>query len=174
MRRLLDGLYALTSVLAALALVAIAVIVVAQMTGRWSGIQVRSADEFAGYALVATGFLGLAPTYRAGEHIRVSLLVDRLGGRVKHGFETVILVVAAVALVWATVWAGRFVYDSFRFHEMSQGLVPVPMWIPQAPMVFGLGVFALTVIDDLAGALRGRTPSHLAPRSADAGPGFER
>lgn len=174
MRRLLDALYAATAALAALALVSIALVIVAQMAGRWLGTQVRSADEFAGYALVAASFLAFAPTYRAGEHIRVGLVIERLSGAPRRGLEGLVLVAAIVAVGWATWWAGRFVYDSWRFHELSQGLVPVPLWIPQAPMAFGLFVFLVALVEDLVALVRGGTPSHLAPRAADTGPGFER
>jgi hypothetical protein len=30
-------------------------------------------------------------------------------------------------------WLGRdaFVYDSWTFHEVAQGLIKIPIWIPQ-------------------------------------------
>jgi TRAP-type C4-dicarboxylate transport system permease small subunit len=174
MRRSLDALYGITAALAGLALVAIAGLILAQMAGRWVGFQVRSADEFAGYALVATSFLAMGPTYRRGEHIRVGLLIDRLKGAARRVAEAAVLVFALACVTWGTWWAGRFVYDSFRFHELSQGLVPVPLWLPQAPMALGLAVFAIALLDDLFAHARGRPLSFQSNAAPQDGPGFER
>lgn len=174
MRRFLDALYRVTAALAGLALASIAGLIIAQMVGRWVGFQVRSADEFAGYALVATSFLAMGPTYRRGEHIRVGLLIDRLKGAARRIAEGLVLILALAAVIWGTWWAGKFVHDSFRFHELSQGLVPVPLWLPQAPMAIGLAVFAIALLDDLFAHARGRPLSFQSPQAPQDGPGFER
>src|SRR4051794_23834160 len=83
-RRVLDRVYELSGCLAGLCLVAIAVLVLAQIVGRLLGILVPSADDFAGYAMGASVFLALAHTLRAGGHIRVSLIIDRLGPRARR------------------------------------------------------------------------------------------
>jgi TRAP-type C4-dicarboxylate transport system permease small subunit len=174
MRRALDALYALSGFLAALSLIAIAAIIVAQVVARALSIQVPSADEFAAYFLVGTGFLALAPTYRRGEHIRVGLLIDRFAGAPRRGVEILVLAVAIIAVGWATYWLGRMVHDSFRFHELSQGLIPVPLWIPQSAMVIGFAVFLIALIEDFITALRGGTPTYLAVKADDNAPQFER
>ena len=58
-------------------MVGIAGLILAQVALRTVGSQLQSADDFAGYALVATTIVGLAPTYRHNSHIRVGLLIDR-------------------------------------------------------------------------------------------------
>ena len=88
-RPALDGLYRLSAGLAAFCLAAIAALVVIQVTGRLLGILVPGADDLAGYALMASTFLALASTLRAGVHIRVTLLVRHSspadGGRSSSG-----------------------------------------------------------------------------------------
>ncbi len=163
----LEPLYRLTAFLAVTALVAIALIILTDVVLRQFGGQVRSSDDFAGFALVAAGMLGLAPTYRRGEHIRVGVLLDRLRGRARRAAEIACLVVGVVAIGWANWWAGRFVYDSWRFHEVSQGLVPVPLWIPQFFMFFGLFVLLIAMVEDLLRLLLGRDPSYMAEAAAD-------
>jgi TRAP-type C4-dicarboxylate transport system permease small subunit len=164
----LDPLYRLTAFLAVTALVGIAAIILADVILRQFGGQVKSSDDFAGFALVATGMLGLAPTYRRGDHIRVGLLLDRLTGGARRAVEFACLAFGVAAIGWASWWAGRFVYDSWRFHEVSQGLVPVPLWVPQFFMFFGLFVLLVAMAEDLIRVIAGRDPSYMANAPAEA------
>src|SRR5262245_17355917 len=75
MRTCLDALYSGCGALAAIFLALIAALVVAQVGGRMAGVLVPGADDLAGYALTASSFLALAPTLRAGIHIRVTLFL---------------------------------------------------------------------------------------------------
>jgi TRAP-type C4-dicarboxylate transport system permease small subunit len=167
----LDPLYRLTAFLAVAALVAIAGIILADVILRQFGGQIRSSDDFAGFALVATGMLGLAPTYRRGDHIRVGLLIDRLAGGSRRAVELACLAFGVAAIGWASWWTGRFAWDSWRFHEVSQGLVPVPLWIPQFFMFFGLFVLLVAMAEDLLRVLMNRSPSYMAnaPTEAEVG-----
>jgi TRAP-type C4-dicarboxylate transport system permease small subunit len=175
MRSPLEPLYKLTAFLAVAALVSIAAIILADVILRQFGGQVKSSDDFAGYALVATGMLGLAPTYRRGEHIRVGLLIDRVSGRSRKALELLCLVFGVVAVGWASWWTGRLAYDSWAFGEVSQGLVPVRLWMPQFLMFFGLFVLLVAMLEDLLLLITGGEPSTMAKASADAElPSFER
>jgi TRAP-type C4-dicarboxylate transport system permease small subunit len=162
MRSPFDPLYKLTSFLAVAALVGIAGIILADVTLRQFGGQIRSSDDFAGFCLAATGFLGLAATYRRGEHIRVGILIDRLTGQRRLAVEFLALGVGIIAVSWAGWWIGRLVYDSWRFHEVTMGLVPILVWIPQSALFLGLAVLWIAMVEDFIRLLRGQTPSYLA------------
>lgn len=166
MRSVLDGLYSLCMVAAGFSLVAIGVIVAFQMVTRGLGVHTLSVDEFAGFSLVATTFLGLGPTYRASSHIRVSLLIDRFKGRPRRLLECLGMIVSGGLTAWACYWIGVLVWDSWTFGESSQGLVPTPLWLPQSAMLLGILVFCIAIIDDLAAAARGGKPSYLAAEEA--------
>jgi TRAP-type C4-dicarboxylate transport system permease small subunit len=169
MRSPLDPLYKLTAFLAVLAMLAIGAIILTDVTLRQFGMQVRSSDDFAGFALAATGFLGLASTYRRGEHIRVGLITDRLSGAPRKALEIFALTIGIIAVAWAAWWIGRLVYDSWRFHEVTMGLVPIKLWVPQSALFFGLAVLLIAMVEDMVRLLAGRKPSYLA--TADAEPG---
>jgi TRAP-type C4-dicarboxylate transport system permease small subunit len=170
-----DPIYRVAAFLAVAALVAIAAIILANVALRQFGGQVKSADDFAAYALAATAMLGLGPTYRHGDQIRVGLIIDRLKGQPRRLVESVVLAVASGMVGWACWWIGRFVYDSWRFHEVSQGLLTIPLWIPQSAMLLGLAVLLLALVEDLVRALSGGTPSHLATQADEPElPTFER
>jgi len=49
------------------------------------------------------------------------------------------------------------VLESYRFNEVSQGLIPVPMWIVQVPMVLGSVLLAVAFAERLVRVLRHET-----------------
>jgi TRAP-type C4-dicarboxylate transport system permease small subunit len=167
MRSPLEPLYRITAFLAVTALIGIAAIILADVILRQFGGQIRSSDDFAGFALVATGMLGLAPTYRRGDHIRVGLIIDRLTGQSRRAVELLCLSFGVLAVGWASWWTGRYALTSYQIHDLSAGLVPVPLWIPQSFMVFGLAVLFIALLEDLFRTLTGRQPSYLANASAE-------
>lgn len=168
MRRALDALYLVTAWIAALSLVTIAGLILAQVGLRMFGSQLQSADDIAGFALVATTIVGLAPTYRHNAHIRVSLLIERfaLGTGIRRLLERLVTAVSVVLVGWAA-WASiRFVHESYLYNEVSQGLVAFKLWYPQSLMAFGFIVFFIALVDDLVTDLSGGMQSHLAHAAA--------
>lgn len=172
MRRALDALYAFTAFVAAASLVGIALLVLAQVTLRTFGGQVPSADDFAGFALVATTVVGFAPAYRHNAHIRVGLLIERFapGTPVRRQLERLVTLASALLMGWASWQCLRFVHESYLYNEVNQGLVAVKLWYPQSLMAFGFLVFFIALIDDLVTDLTGGTQSHLAAVSGDEMP----
>lgn len=172
MRRMLDGVYLASGVIAAMCLCAIGLIVIAQVGGRIIdevataitgdrfGLLVPSAAEFSGFFLAAASFLALAYTFRADGHIRVSLLITRVTGKGRHWIEVWCLTFAALLagfFAWNTI---LLVKDSIDYHEVSYGMIPVPLWIPQSFMALGLIVLAVALVDDLIRVLGGGEASY--------------
>jgi len=174
MRALLDAVYKASGVAAGIFLVAIAVLSLTQIVARMFGATASSFDEFAGYALAASSFLGLAYTLRAGEHIRMSLGIDRLRGGARRGVE-VLCLAAAIGVIGFFAWAtADMTVTSYQLDDVSQGLVPIKLWIPQSATAIGLWILLLALVDDLVATLRGREPSYARPPSRGDGSAFER
>ncbi len=180
MRAALELLYRGSGLLAGFFLVAIAVLSLAQIVGREMGLPASSLDEFAGYCLAASSFLGLAWTFREDEHIRMTLVVHHVRGRARRALEIASLAVAAFLVGFFAWYALDMTVTSYRLGDVSQGLVPVPLWIPQTGMALGLAIMFVAVLDDLAQALCGRLASFDAAAArkvsapTGAAPGFER
>jgi TRAP-type C4-dicarboxylate transport system permease small subunit len=88
------------------------------------------------------------------------LVVEKFSPQRRRYAELQALLVAMVAggvLAW---WANFGVYESWRFDEMSIGLLIVPIWIPQLAFALGADVLLLAIIDELVTVLRGRRPSY--------------
>ena len=99
MRRVLDTLYRITLWLSALCLVAIALMVGAQLAGRLidgtlallrlprTDFVILSLNEICGYLLAAASFLALAGTLKAGAHIRVTMVLGVFSESVRRIIE---------------------------------------------------------------------------------------
>ena len=159
-RAFLDRLYLYAGYLAGIFLILIFALMMALAIGREVGINVRSGDDFASWCMVAMAFLGLAHTFRSGEMIRVGLLLEWLPPRARHVFELLSLGVATAFILYFTRQAIQLTYDSWRFHDVSQGVVSVPLWIPQLGYCGGLIILAIAMFDELVRVLAGYKPSY--------------
>ena len=157
--KFLDRLFTWSGYLAGVFLVTIAILVVAQILARLFNKQIPSADEFAGYCLAASSFLGLAYSFRSGSHIRVTLLTDRLSTQIQR---ILMLLVLTFTIIMIAVWAYNslsMVYESWKFKDMSTGILKYPIWIPQLSMGVGVTLFCLAIIEDLVNVMRGIEPN---------------
>lgn len=170
MRTALDWLHRLCAVLAALALVSICLLTLASSIGRAFGLVVPSANEMAGYAMAAASFLALAPTLRAGGHIRVQVLLGALPPRPRRWLELWCLGVSLALVAYLAWWSVALARQSYVFGDASPGLLAVPLWIPQSLMAFGVIVLALGLAEALVDCLRGRAPAHALAEAVDSTP----
>ena len=156
MRRLLDRLYDAAGYLAAFFMAGILAMVLASVVGRLVGFNLRGSDAYAGYCMAASGFLALAHTLKRGEHIRVMLLLERFGGKLKrpldlwsHAAGTFFCAV----LAWFSV---RLAWQSHVYNDISQGNDATPLWIPQIAMAVGAIVLLVAMVDDFVLLIRKR------------------
>ncbi len=148
MRRGLDGLYALGGAIGALFLIAILVIIVAQMIARWSGITFPGATNYAGYCMAAASFFSLAYALNHGAHIRVSLFIAKMGRWRKWG-EVWCYGIAAITATYFARYAIKTTYWTEKLNDISQGLDKTPIWIPQLAMCAGTVLLAIALWDHL-------------------------
>jgi len=167
-RRALDALYRGSGVVAAGCLALIAGLVLTQIVGRMAGVLVPGADDLASYALVATSFLALAYTLKAGGHIRVALLLRRLPPRPRRLAEFGALALGSAITLYFAWFAIELTWLSWRFGDMSQGVLPIPLWLPQSVMAAGLIIFAIALIDELVLVLKGQLAGYQEAEIAEA------
>lgn len=168
MRRALDALYSLCGVLAALALLGIFVVMMAQMILRQFAIQFPGATDLTGYLCVATAFLGLAWTFRQGELIRVGLLVENLPAAPRRLLELFALTLAALMVGYILWWTWHDAMFSREIEEVAQGSVAFLLWVPKLAIPIGAGVLLISIVDEWVTVLRGRKPSYVLAAEARA------
>ena len=162
----MDRLYAASGALAAICLASIAVVMLAQAGMRELGLLFRGADDIVAWLCAATAFLALGHTFRHGELVRVGLWLHQLKPRARWGAEIVALVLTALFVGYMLWAASRFVYESWAFKELAQGLIPVPIWIPQLSFVIGVSIFFVAVLDELVSVLQRKKPAYQVAEEA--------
>ncbi|HTI48470.1 MAG TPA: TRAP transporter small permease [Casimicrobiaceae bacterium] len=149
MRRALDRLYDGAAYLAALFMIGTLAMVMLGIIGRWLDWFIAGTDSYAGYCMAGAGFLALAHTLKRGEHIRVTLILERLAPRGRHRLELFALAAGtllAIAFAW---YSARLAYQSYDFNDVSTGNDATPLWIPQLTMALGAIVLAIAFVDEL-------------------------
>ncbi|WP_132952277.1 TRAP transporter small permease [Rhodovulum bhavnagarense] len=180
MGRLLDRVFGAALALSALGFVAIALLVLVQVGGRLAdriapilgaeppGMAIPSIAEIGGFLFIASVFLGLAGTLRAGGHIRVTLLTGAMPPAMARGLGAGVAALAAGLAGFATWSSAVQAWDSFSFGSVSYGMVKIPLWLPQGVMTLGLALFTLALIEAVVILTRGGTPPHQAAEAAQA------
>ena len=160
MRRALDLLYTASGAFAALCLAGIAVLMLAQAAGREFGLLIRGSDDIASWLCAASAFFALGHTFRHGELVRVGLFIDRLQGGARRAAEIWALGATLAVVGYMAYAVVKFVYESWKFNEIAQGLLQIPIWIPQTAFALGVLIFLVAVVDELVTVLRGRKPAY--------------
>ena len=133
--------------LAAAMLCFIAVLIILQIFLRAIGHQIPSADDFAAWALSASIFLALPSALIHGSHIRVTSLRGLIRDPFGRYMDIAASLIALAMLAWGTVALIDFVWDSYRYNDVSHGLIAVPLWIPQIAMVLGSVLFTAAMAE---------------------------
>ena len=169
LRAALDGLYLGAGWAAGGFLIAILLLMMGLSLGREVGLNIPAGDDFASWCMAATAFLGLAHTFKSGDMIRVGLLIDRLSGRTRWLFEMFCLVLGTAFLAFFTWYAAQMTWQSWLFDDMAQGVVAMPLWIPQLGYSGGLAILLVAFVDELVHVARGGLPRYEkpAPRTAE-------
>lgn len=174
LRAFLDRLYLYSGYAAGAFMVAIFVQMMLLSAGRPVGLNIPAADDFVSWSMAAMAFLGLAHTFRHGEMIRVGLLIDKLPPGFRHWFELGCLIIGVGFIAFFAFSAVRMNYESWMFGDMSQGVIAIPMWIPQIGYSLGLCILLIAFVDELIHVLRGRLPRYERPKPQTAEEAIER
>ncbi|WP_371157300.1 TRAP transporter small permease [Jannaschia sp. 2305UL9-9] len=159
MRRTVHALATACGWLAAGFLAAIAVATLVQIGARQFGHPIEM-TELSGFFLAASTFLGLAYTLIAGGHVRVSLVSQFVPDGVRRIVELWCCAIGLAITGFMTWQVGFFALETWRFNELSPGLLAIPMWIPQSAVAFGLAVLVLALLEQAVVVLRGQEPDY--------------
>jgi TRAP-type C4-dicarboxylate transport system permease small subunit len=159
-RRVLDRLYDGAGWLAAAFVFAIFAIMVGSSVMRALGMRTGGTDDLVAWFCAAAGFLAMAHTFRHGDFVRVVLLLDRLSARWGRRIEVAALVVGTASVGFLAWAAAIFVYESWDFGDIANGMIAIPLWIPQSSFVLGTLLLFAAFVEELVTVLRGGRPSY--------------
>ncbi len=144
----LDMLYNVSGAIGAVSLVVMLSTIVLQMAARWTGHVFPGATNYAGYFMACASFFALAYTLNHGAHIRVSLVLTRLG-RFRRLGEIWCFSIGTMLAAYFAYYAIKTTYWSKKLHDISQGQDATPIWIPQLAMCVGTVVLTIALADHL-------------------------
>ena len=161
MRRFLDRLYLVSGALGAVFIALICVLMIAQSVLREFNVRTGAVNDVVAWFCAAASFFAMAHAFKHGDFVRVNLLLEKMPAGMRRIFETACLAIGSVSVAYLAFWANKFTYDSWAFNEVAQGLLPIPIWIPQASFALGSLLLLVAMLDELVIVLRGGRPSYV-------------
>jgi TRAP-type C4-dicarboxylate transport system permease small subunit len=160
MRTFLDRLYAWSGYAAGLCLILIFVMMMFMSLGRQFGLNIPAGDDFVSWLMAAMGFLGLAHTFKKGEIIRMGLVIENTHGTLRRIMEILALIIGTAIIAYFCWHASVMTYHSWKFNDLSNGVIAIPMWLPQSAFAIGTLALLIALLDELVVVLRGGWPSY--------------
>ena len=161
MRRFLDRLYDGAGALGAFCVFLIFVLMILAGVGRQMNWHVSGLNDIVSWLCAAAAFFAMAHAFKHGDFVRVTLLLEKLPPGVVRRLELVALTIGAAATGYLAWWANVFTYESWQFNDIAQGLLPLPMWIPQLSFALGSILLFVALLDEWVIVVRGGRPSYV-------------
>ena len=158
--------YLTSAFLSGACLVLMTLLITAQIFARFLGAVIPSSEDFAGWLLSATIFFGLAYTFNEGGHIRVTMLLVRLGESKRRYLEFFNLFVGLLISGFLAFYTAHTVYESYDFGDVTDTYLVVPLWMVQMPMAIGSLFLFVAMLDSFAGMMTGKTPRYIVNEDA--------
>jgi TRAP-type mannitol/chloroaromatic compound transport system permease small subunit len=161
LRRAVDGVTGALNVAGTLLIVAVMLLVNADVIGRGVlSAPVSGVPEMVSMSIVAIVFLQVAQTFRRGRLTRTDLLpgmLERRSPRAREALELV-FALAAIALVWQIIRASWPLLEKAWVRGTYEGTIgdfTAPIWPVKAIIVIGCGALLVQlVLHGMAAALR--------------------
>jgi TRAP-type C4-dicarboxylate transport system permease small subunit len=160
-RKVLDGLYMAAGALAALMVLAVCLLMVAQSILREFHVATGAVNDVVSWCCAAAAFLAMAHAFKHGDFVRVTLTMEHLSPAWQRRFELFALATGSVATAYLAYSANLYTLESWQFNDLAQGLLPLPLWIPQSSFALGSLLLFIAVVDELVIVLRGQRPSYV-------------
>jgi TRAP-type C4-dicarboxylate transport system permease small subunit len=161
MRRILNALYDAGGWIAAAAVLGIFLVMIGSTALRFFGIATGGTNDIVAWLAATAALLGLAHTFRNGDMVRMTLVLDKLPDVPRRCMEVLALAIGSAAGLYLVFWTVISVHQSWMLEDMANGLIVIPLWIPQLALVFGALLLALALLDELLWVLQGRTPHYV-------------
>jgi TRAP-type C4-dicarboxylate transport system permease small subunit len=140
-------LYRILMIGACLAMVMAFATIALGVIAREAAWNIPGLDAYAGYSIAAVLFLALPATFKQGDHIRVTLLAQRLNAQYRRVLEHFCLFLGVTLSSYVAYFACRLVWISWTTHDVSQGADATALWVPQTFMAIGAIGFVISFID---------------------------
>lgn len=149
MRTPLTPFYRAMLGLACTAATIVLLVQLAMILDRLLGLGFLGGEAYAGYFLAASAFLALPDAFQRGDHIRVTLFLERFPTRARFTLELLCLLCGCVVVGYFAWYAGSMAWLSFVLQDVSMNFDATPLWIPQSFMALGVLVLFIAMLEEL-------------------------
>ncbi|WP_344820149.1 TRAP transporter large permease subunit [Microbacterium soli] len=154
--RFITKISSVSAIAAGIAIVILGLQIVADASGRtFFNVPLPGTLELvSNWWMVLAVFLGFGFTQFKGEHIRVTLLVEKLPVTWRTAVETVILAASLGIVGLLAYYLTVDAIDSVEAREMLAGSFPLPIWPIAVFMALGTWLYAAQLLVSLTSSLR--------------------
>ena len=125
------------------------------------GFSTLVADEFSGYLLVVTTFMGGAYTLKTKGFSRMEAIYNRFKGGSRWMIDLAFSLVSLVFLTVVDYWLWVHILSSYRSGLTSISIFQTPLYIPQLFMGIGVTFLVCQVVLEIAGLFLARKTNHI-------------
>ncbi len=167
MLRLIDGLGRIAGYAAALMIVGIAALVLAEILCRnVFNISLTFAWDYSAYMMAGAIFCGAAFTLRTGGHVRVSLLTHNVPPKLAFVIDFMATLFATAISAYAAWALILFAWQSFTSGRTSSTIDATPLVYPQGLIALGATLLALQFAARLVRLIIRQPPEDLSAKEA--------
>ena len=159
MRKFLDWLYLAGGAVGATFIALIAALMIGQSILREFRVNTGAVNDVVAWFCAAAAFFAMAHAFKHGDFVRVTLVLEKVSPKSRRALELASLLIGSIAVTYLAWSACLFTYESWQFNDISQGLLPMPMWIPQLSFALGSILLLVAVIDEFIIVIRGGVPT---------------
>ena len=134
---------------------------IAQSVLRELNVRTGAVNDVVAWFCAAAAFFTMAHAFKHGDFVRVTLLLESTSDRTRRALEIMALAIGSLAVGYLAWWACKFTYESWEFNDIAQGLLPLPLWIPQLSFALGSVLLWVAMLDELILVLRGQVPTYV-------------
>ena len=103
-------------------------------------------DEYSGYLMVTLVIMGLSHTFAKGSHIRITIITERLQGRVAQGLDLVATLAALMLCSYVLYHSLWMVQDTYSYRILADSISETPLYIPQIMIPAGFFLLELQLV----------------------------
>ena len=160
--RFIEGASRFAGALAAVLLVAIVVLMLAEIVFRSSVARsLHFTWEYSTYAMAGVFLLGASYALHCGAHVRVTALLESVPPAAGRWLDWICTVLGLGVASFATQALAVHAWGSYTRGIVSFTINQVPLWYPQALMTLGAGLLALQFVARLIRLSLGAMPDTL-------------
>lgn len=103
-------------------------------------------DEYAQYLLVVAFYLGVGYTFRAGRHVYVSLIIDKLGVSLARPLKILIFLASLLTIGLMAYYSWTAFLSTAKAGIVSITPMETPLAVPFFAVAIGMSIFTLEVL----------------------------